>query len=419
MKVRFYRLISTYRENLALFSKNARLYLFGAFFASLGFSIFGLLFNLYLKDTGIKESVIGGIISAGSAATLITMLPAAHLIPRIHIKSILLFSGVMMLIGYIAQSTARNESMIIVGAFWAGLFSPLWQLSVAPFFMRNSSPRERPYLFSINFAISITAGIFGNLIGGFLPTVFTKIGIDTTKAYRLSLLSGVLLASISLVFFSKLTQDRVSEFEAHNKKPILVRIREYNWKLIFKLAFPVMLIGAGAGLIIPFLNLYFNKVFMSSSEQIGFYFAVLQVVMLIGTLVGPILAKKIGIAESIVLTEMLSIPFMFILAVTKNLNVALFAFLLRGALMNMSQPLLTNFEMESVRRWEQPITNSVISLGWTLAWTLSTYIGGKIIEKSGFGVPFYIAIALYFISSVIFWAMFGKGENKNSTCANG
>jgi predicted MFS family arabinose efflux permease len=116
--------------------------------------------------------------------------------------------------------------------------------------------------------------------------------------------------------------------------------------------------------------------------------------------------------KSIVYTQLASIPFMLCLAFSYLLPLAVMAFLLRGALMNMSQPISTNFSMEKVNEKEQPLTNSLTALAWTLSWGISASFGGKLIQSSGYVLPLLIATGLYIISSILYFYFFSGKEDR-------
>src|SRR3989304_4980429 len=124
------------------------------------------------------------------------------------------------------------------------------------------------------------------------------------------------------------------------------------------------------------------------------------------------LAKKLGMIKSIVFTELASIPFMLILAFTTDLAFAVGAFFIRGALMNMAQPISTHFAMEAVEEKEHPLINSLIALAWTLSWVFSAGLGGRRIELYSFAPPLVIAAGFFVASSALYYYYFAKEEKK-------
>jgi len=99
--------------------------------------------------------------------------------------------------------------------------------------------------------------------------------------------------------------------------------------------------------------------------------------------------------RGVVATQLASVPFMVVLALSGSLPVVAAAFFLRSALMNMNQPLTSHFAMEMVPERDHAITNSLLSVAWFLSWTISADIGGALIERKGYTEPLLIAAALY------------------------
>lgn len=398
---KFINLKSSYIENLRLFSLNARLFLIGTFFLSIGVTGFMLLFNLYLKSIGFQESKIGHIITITTIGTVIMAIPASIVIKKFSIKKIIITSIPIALFSYFLQVATSNYLIILSGGLLAGFASVFGQVIAAPFFMRNSTTKERPYLFSANFACSLVAGILGSILGGFLPGIIEKYGLVEYLTYRYTLYVFGGLVLIALIPFFMIHESGVPEVPEPTK---LITDRS----IIIKLFLPTLVVGIGAGLSIPFINLYFQDVLSIPVKLIGIYFSLSQVLMIAGLLIAPVLSEKIGKIRTVVFSQFFSIPFLIILGVTHNAALAVGAFLIRAAMMNMAQPLFTNFAMESVRKEEQPLTNALLVIAWTAGRGLSASIGGVLIEKYSYSIPFFITSALYLISTILILGFFNK-----------
>jgi predicted MFS family arabinose efflux permease len=83
--------------------------------------------------------------------------------------------------------------------------------------------------------------------------------------------------------------------------------------------------------------------------------------------------------------------------------------------MNMGHPIGSNFSMEMVTKSEQALVNAILMLGWTSSWMISTAVGGALIEKYGYTLPMLITVALYVLSSVLYFIYFRKNEVKNGS----
>lgn len=400
-----------YFENLKNISKNAKLFLIGGIFNGIGMSVFQLLFNLYLKDGGKTETQIGFILSAGSLGATLVAIPAAILIERLHIKHLLLVTTVLASMAYMMQVYFTDISVVMFFSFLASMFITVYRISSAPFFMRNSTPKERIYLFSTSAALMMGSSLIGFLIGGFLPNLIRASHHTMTllDSYRYSLFISICASLISLIPFFMIHDD----IKLKEKKNIFSQLLKYDWPLMGKLIIPKLFVGMGAGLIIPFMNLYFKNVFQKDAGSIGSYFSMLQVFMFIAMMSAPLLAKRLGMLRSIVITELISIPFMLVLALTSNLTLAVVAFIFRGTLMNMNVPISSNFEMELVKKDQQAFTNALSMLAWNGAWTISAHFGGAIIEKHSFQYSFYVTIALYLCSALSYYFFFRRIDESN------
>ena len=398
-KLKEKRGVTKYFENLGLFSRNARLFLVGTFFMGMGFSGFMLLFNLYLKEMGFLESRIGNIITATTLGTVIMALPASVLIRKVPIKRLLLIATPIATFSYLIQLSVSTYHLIIAGGFMAGLAAVFSRVASGPFFMRNSTQKERPYLFSMQFALWLVAGIIGSLLAGFLPGIIERSGTVSYLAYRYTLYIFACLVLVALLPYSMIKEMPVGKVD---------KMKIHSWRLILKLFLPGLTVGIGAGLSIPFLNLYFKNVFQTATSYIGILYSGQQFLMITGLLIAPVIAEKIGKIRTVVVSQLVSIPFLVVLGLTTNFVLAIIAFLVRAALMNMAQPLFTNFAMERVKHDEQAFTNALLVIAWTAGWGASASVGGFLIERFSYTIPFLSTSVLYLISTVIIFAFFRK-----------
>ena len=412
MKRKILESIIDYAGHLKLFSRNARLFLIGIFFVGLNVSIFSLLLNLYFKEMGFNEDLIGEILSLGAWGTTLVSLPAALILPRFKVKKVLVLSVVLAGILSLFQAGLTERSWLLFASLVLGMASSVARVASAPFLMQNSTPKERTYLFSLHFGTYLVAAIVGSLGGGYLPGLFSHLTFSKVAAFRCSLFLSAGLSFLSLIPFLLIKPETRSIKRFELKKLWNKKLLTERGFLLLRICLPFFVLGLGAGLVIPFLNLYFRERFDLSASTIGIYFSLLQFFMLGGILLGPLLSKKFGMIKTIVGTQLSSIPFMAVLAFTYRLPLAVGSFLFRGTLMNMSQPIFTNFAMVKVREEEQALTNAFLMLSWSLSWAVSANLGGRLIKLYSFTTPLLITIGFYIISSVLCYVFFSTGADK-------
>lgn len=396
-----------YIGNLRRISSPARWYLLGTMLVGMAWATFMLLFNLYLKERGFAEGVIGRILSFQSFGMVAMAIPSAMLVSRRSARMLLVIASIGAAAGFVAQTMALAVPALLLAACATGGFLAVSRVIGAPFLMNHSSLSERTHVFSLAFAATLGSGLLTHFAAGSLHKVLVGVTGSSLTAYRWVLLLGCSCALIGALAFSRVPAGVVGQRSAR------LPFREFwdtKGRLLFKLTFPFFLVGMGAGLIIPFLNLYFRDRFGLAPQTIGVYYGLVQASMLLGVMIGPELARRFGMIKTIVFTEWASIPFMVVLAFTGNLPLATMAFFMRGALMNLGVPISNNYMMERVGMADRALVNSWSMIAWSLSWAVTAGIGGLMIEHGGYTLPLLIACGLYFVSSGLYYWYFRRCE---------
>ena len=403
------RVLSEYWAQVRGSGRNPKLYLVGVFLFGLGQSIFALIFNLYLRSLGYSDSGIGQILSKVSIGAAVAALPAAFFFRRAPARTLLVLAGALTALGYALQATFRAPEILLLLAFITGMVVTIFRLSIAPVIMRETGPSARPFLFSASFGVLFASAIVGSIVGGALPHLFHAFYGSDQVALRVTLYAGCVLTLLSTVPVFAMTEPA----GVGAPPTALTQLRDFmeiDWGLHLKLILPATLIGLGAGLISPFMNLYFRDRFGLSEGEIGALFGVMQGFMVLGNLFGPAVSRRLGLVTGVVATQLASVPFMVVLALSGSFPLVAAAFFLRSGLMNMNQPLSSHFAMEVVGERDHAVTNSLLSLSWFLAWSVSADIGGALIERRGYAEPLLIAAGLYVVASVLYWVFFKDVE---------
>ncbi len=385
------------------FSLNARLYLAGSLLMGLGHGAVWVHMNLYYRGLGLRESVIGQILAAGSLGTVLAALPAAFWVDRLPAQRVFVASAVGFSLALSVQLAIGDPLVLAAAAAVArALFTVHW-VAAAPFFMRNADEKDRLELFSFAFALETLATVVSAAGIGALAEWLTSVTGSELTGIRSGLFTAAVLAGLSALPFARIRSEPAA---GKQKRRIADYLRARDWPLLGRLILPGVLIGLGAGLIIPFLNLYFRDRFGQPAGAIGAFFAVSQLLTMLGFLAGPPLARRVGMVRAVVATEFCSIPFFLLLALAQDLRLAVFAFWMRAALMNMNHPVSTSFAMSVVAEEDQAVTNSLRELMWNIAWMVSTQVGGILIERRGYAVPMFVTMTLYALAGGLFYAFF-------------
>jgi MFS family permease len=184
-----------------------------------------------------------------------------------------------------------------------------------------------------------------------------------------------------------------------------------NRKFILKFAFCSLIIGFGAGVIVPFFNVYFAQELQATATQIGVMFSASEFSMALASLVLPFLVRRFGKVRSTVLTQFLSIPFLLLIMVSQRLVFAFIGFFMRMTLMNMSHPAQKNFFMDEIPEHERGKANSVNQFGSTFSRAFGSDLGGYLIATGTFNHAFQVTTVLYLIGTTLFFFFFKNKES--------
>ncbi len=390
---------------IAGFSPDAKRYLLACGLLGIGSGAAWVHLNLWYKTLGMQEDRIGTMLAVSAIGGTLVALPAAVWVDKLAPGRVLALCAGGFAVSLAVPLLWPVPAILMVCALLNGMLFTVHWVAAAPFFMRTATAEDRPDLFGLAHALETVATMaaawgVGALAGwGHAAWGTERAGLE----FGIGCAAVVAFASAPL--FARITLQPEPGADQRGWRD---QLRARDWPLLAKLTVPAALVGLGAGLIIPFLNLYFRQRFDLQPQRIGSLFAVGQVFTTVGFLVGPAMARRFGPVQAIVATELLSIPFFLTLAYAQDLRLAVAAFWIRGALMQMNQPISTAFAMEQVPADQQAVTNSARQLAWNLAWTASTQLGGVWIARSGFEPPILAAVVLYVMASASFAWFFGR-----------
>ncbi len=397
--------LRAYIGKLRRFRGNARLYLLSITLSGIGFGIFRLLFNFFVLsfrpvDPRYDENLLGQLVMASSLAAMAGALPSGYLADRLGRKASLLLSGILVLATVVSMVLWPVPINFYLMHILQGLAQSLGAVTAGPFLMENSGREERTYLFSFQAGLQTLSGSLGNWFGGNLPTWLGQaLGVSptSTPAYTASLLlvGGVSsLGLLPLVFLrhgpaaDPSARKMLSPFQYARQKPVLLG----------KLIGPQWVISLGAGLLIPFMNVFYRRNYGQPDSAIGTLFALGSLAMGIGLFLAPLLADRWPKMRVVVATQALSIPFLVLLGFAPSFYLSAFAYLIRVALMNMSNPIYMTFVMEQVEPEARATVSSLASIGWSFGWALSPWVSGWLQTNYGFAPVFAGTIFSYVLA---------------------
>jgi MFS family permease len=422
-----------YARQFGRFQRNARLYLISNALSGVSVGILLVLYNLYLVALGYGTDFIGVILLVGTLGAGLAIFPAGWCVDRFGGKAILIWSSLLIGIAGVGLLLFRQPVLLLISSFVTGIGGAFILVVNAPFLTANSTPGERSHLFSLNIVLTLVTIVLGKVIGGVLPVWFhgsswlmaalpswsawLLANQPDARSYQLALLLAGIIAGPSLVPLFLLNNDRPTV----SPQPVaslalqkaLLDLRHIQvWTVlrssIFLLSLTQLLIGLGAGLFIPYFNVYFVQHLHASSALFGLIDGGATAITALLTLAAPLLALRLGKVNTIVLTQLASIPLLLTIGLTGILGLAALLYLFRQGLMDMSNGIFQVFSMEAVSRQHRGLANSSYQASFQVAWALTAPLGGLIIVRLGYPPIFVAAAVCYLLSICILWTCFGR-----------
>jgi len=393
------------------FTPPARLYLLAVFVSSLAGSIFHLALNFYLETLKFDRRDIGIINAAAPGALVVAGLLIGRVSDRLGRGRGLLLGATLGLTAILGLSLSSTMTWLVAFAACRGIAEAMVGANSAPFMAEHSAPEHRVHLFAFQAAVMTATGLFGNVVGGHLPDWYSAwwgLAPKSPEAFRVTLLTGAGIYSLSLVPFAIIGLRRETppsrDTERLETGPV--------GRLFFKLLLPHAIVGLGAGMTMPFLNLYVQGKFHIDVEHVGYLFGFSSVLTAAGMLVQPWVAHRFGKVAAIQLTQAVSIPFLLVLGFCPVFWLVAVAMLIRNMLMNMASPIYSAFSMEIVPRERRATFSVAAMMAWNSGWAISTAVSGvlqrQLGPETGFNIAFGAMAGLYVTSIVVFHFFFQR-----------
>ncbi len=296
----------------------------------------------------------------------------------------------------------------------------------------------------MNISLGLVTLVLGEILGGALPTWFRSFpwlmaplppwadsllaSQPDPRSYQLALLFAGAIAAPSFIPLFMLSNDRppsrrhgggVEEGRGRKRPPVwgeislsftISRIKTLLHSLFFFLVLIYVLTGLGAGLFVPYFNIYFVQHLNASPALFGLIDGGANAITALFTLLAPLLARRIGKINTIALTRLVSIPLLLTIGLTSILSLAALLYLFRQGVMDMSLGILQVFSMESVSEKNRGLANSSYQVGYQVPWALAAPVGGLIIVHFGYSPVFLLGAFCYILTIIILWGRFGHGK---------
>lgn len=366
-----------------------------------------LLLPVYLSSLGFSAFRVGVLTTAtllGSAVLTLAVGLAGH---RFAAKRLLFAAcGLMAATGVAFSQAHAFWPLVIVG--FAGTLNPSGG-DVSPFLPLEQSllahagpPSQRTHLFARYSLTGTLLTAVGALSVGLLGPIGAATGFP-----RLTLIEATfglygLLALVAAVLYRHLPDEPAQS--AARRTPLGPSRRN-----VFGLAALFSLDSFGSGFMVQSLfALWLFHRFGISLAMAGAFFFWTGALSAVSQLAAPVLAKRIGLINTMVFTHVPANLCVIAVAFTPNVETAFALLVVRALLSNMDVPARTSYVMAIVSPAERAAAAGVTNVPRSLASAFSPALSGLIFSLSPFAWPLVIGGSLKVLYDVLLLWRFQK-----------
>jgi len=379
------------------------------FFIQLVNATFMNILPLYMTRKGFSDEEIALFITFRFLGVFILALPLGNLIKGKKLMPLFYLSNIcvpLFGIAIVLSIAFQLKYLTLISLLLWGASFTFMQIPISPFILRNSKKENH----TAGISLSYSAWSFAGISSGIIIAVLDKIHPTLFNEQFILLLFSI-LGFFGLFFL----------FQVKNFNEVVVEIQKTktksgektDWVLIFKALIPTLIIATGAGLTIPFISLFFDKVHHLDKGGFSVLSSIAAVLVAYSAMMVPKIKQKIGYKIAIPTTQSLAVISLVALATTQFYSqysiaiiIAAGCYLLRQPLMNVAGPMTTELILDYVGEKNREITSALTAAIWSGSWVISGFMV-KILfaHKFQFANIFLITSLLYAFGVIMYYLL--------------
>lgn len=381
-------------------------------------SSFFLLLNFYFDKTGLQDFQIADLVSYRFLAVMLFAFPLGFFIKGKRVKPFFLLAAIMVptcaLIIILSAKFQLYGLLKIAMVLW-GLGFTFIQITSLPFILLNTSADKHSESISAFFQTWSISIFFCGIISAILLEYFSGFFDE-----YILLLAFSFLGYAAVFFILKIDiKEKVSE-HIHWKN----LAKHHDWKKIFLVCVPTLIIAIGAGFTIPFISLFFLNVHGVGTSVFSILGAVSYALVAMGMVLIPSVKRRYGYGVAITLIQSLSIFALIAMATTEWYKEMAFAvylavlfYVVRQPLMNMAGPMTSELSLYYVGEKNHELVSALNASIWSGSWFISSQIFRVLRARDFAYVNIFLITATLYALGVLWYYFLIQDYNKRKTAS--
>lgn len=370
-------------------------------------------FTLYLHALGFTGAAIGLVLMAGLAFGAVLTLIFGPLSDRVSRRRLLILYELSAAGAALAAIVSPNEAVLIAAATLAGFgrgasgaagpFSPVEQAWLAR--EVDGEPRRRAL------SHNATLGFLGMGVGAALVAVPPWLGLAYTglTSYRALFTLPLLGSFVAIGLLASTRESIVAEKspsgpDLHEQR----RIKRDENRRIRKLALTNAVNGIAIGIIAPLIAYWFLRRYAEGPAVIGPALAASFFLAMLGTVLAHWLSRRIGTVRAVTTMRIAGLILLIGIPFSPDFALAAGLYALRSVFNRGTAGARQTVAASLTRAERRGTAASVQTLSMQIPRAIGPVIGGWLIHRGDFTVPFLIAAALQGLYIVLYQRFFGS-----------
>jgi MFS family permease len=373
-----------------------------SFFTGVTGGVLWYVLIYYWAALDFSSQDIGFMGGLGSAVGVITYIFGGYLADAFGRKKLFLVGLVAEALGLLLFVTEKNLAVFTLGYSLTNLGGSLIWPSLMALMATKTTAANMKYFYGVQGFVNQIGLTIATFLGIFGPPLLERsFDIELSQGFGYVFLVTAVCAFIPILYVL-----RVKETERRPEK-LTVHFDLKMRRRLYVYCFQNALIGAGAGFVIPWFPIIFNKGLGASDSWVAGIITLSNAVIAIGWFVVPIFAGYRGSVALITVCQLASCVPLLLIPYSPILLVVALLYTVRSFLMLVPTPVLNAYVMNIVSEQIRASFLAISQLTWQLAFSASYFIAGFLWANEYTKVtPFFIAAGFYIVASLIFFAYF-------------
>lgn len=386
--------------------REAMLIVLASSVSSFYWGVYTVVTGIFFPQVGFTDLQVGSLYSVNGITSALLGIPLSMLSDRHGRKKGMIIGTALIGGSFFVYATTISYFHLLLASFMSGLGFGLFFPNSNALLAERTTEAKRTVAFSLSFFVSTAAGTLGTMFS-IIPAILRSFGASLVSSYQ------AVYALTGIIFLCGIIPALFIKESVITGKGLSLPRKSAAFIARFSLA--NIMVGLGAGLIIPIFSLWFYIKFRYDETILAPLNAVATLATALAGLLAPRIADWLGDIPSILSVEVMGIFTLLVMPGTDSFAVLGVLFVVRQFLANMASPVITSFYMTHVDPGERAAASAISGTAWNFPNSITPAVGGYLMENVSVDLPLYLCGTSYAVSVFLMYIFFYKYRSKPKT----